>query len=234
MLNPKLKALAGKIQDHKLRQKVVELMQDPSFTINEKKFSNLELDICPAGLSHHHAYPGGYIEHVVSTGHIAMALCDSVEEVYRGKVKRDIVIAGVLLHDIYKPATYRIDENGRYVSTRLADYLDHASLATAELVRRDFPLELIHVVSSHKGEYAPIRPRTIEAMICHLADMVDARLNGDVYYSAAYLLRMIGEEMPLLNSKDAFDVVAARTARGETGVKDAFKKIMHKRQTHNA
>ncbi len=201
LLNPKLKTLAGKIEDRKLRRKVIELMQNTSFTINEKTFPSLELDICPAGLSHHHTYPGGYIDHVVSTAKIAIALCDSVEQIYHGKVKRDIVLAGVLLHDIFKPATYRIDENGHYLSTRLADYLDHASLATAELVRRDFPLELIHVVSSHQGEYAPVRPRTIEAMICHLADMTDARLNGDVFNSAAYLLRMIGEETPLLDPK---------------------------------
>src|SRR4030042_5049573 len=102
MLNSKLKAWASKIRDERLREKVVDLLENPSFEINGKRFSGPPLDIAQAGLSHHHCYPGGYIEHVASTANLALALCDSVEEIYRGKVNRDIVIAGVLLHDLYK------------------------------------------------------------------------------------------------------------------------------------
>ena len=141
LLHPKLKALADKIRDKKLRKKVIELLENPTFEINGKKFSGLPVDVSPAGLSHHHCYPGGYIEHVVSTTNLAIAMCNSVEKVYHGKVNRDLVIAGVLLHDIFKPATYAVNENGSYSSTRLADYMDHLSLVISELVRRDFPLK---------------------------------------------------------------------------------------------
>ncbi len=197
MLHPKLKALADKIRGKKLRKKVVELLENPTFEINGKKFSGLPLDVSPAGLSHHHCYPGGYIEHVVSTANLAIAMCKSVEKVYHGKVNRDLVIAGVLLHDIFKPTTYIVKENGSYSSSRLADYLDHLSLVTSELVRRGFPLELIHVVSAHHGDYGPIRPCTVEALICHLADLMDSRLNGKVLNAAAYLTRKaVGEELP--------------------------------------
>jgi len=106
MLNPKLKALAGKIRDKKLRKKVIELMGNPTFEINGKKYGGLPLEVSPAGLSHHHCYPGGYVEHVVSTVSLALAMCDSVEKVYHGKVNRDLAIAGALLHDIFKPTTY--------------------------------------------------------------------------------------------------------------------------------
>jgi 7,8-dihydroneopterin 2',3'-cyclic phosphate phosphodiesterase len=231
LLHPKLKALADKIRDKKLRKKVVELLENPTFEINGKKFSGLPLDVSPAGLSHHHCYPGGYIEHVVSTANLAIAMCKSVEKVYHGKVNRDLVVAGVLLHDIFKPTTYTVKENGSYGSSRLADYLDHLSLVTSELVRRGFPLELIHVVSAHHGDYGPIRPHTVEALICHLADLMDSRLNGKVLNAAAYLTRRaVGEELRGLTSKEAFEIVNSKSVEGWEGVAKTVKKIRRRRK----
>ena len=233
MLHPKLKALADKIRDKKLRKKVMELLENPTFEINGKKFSGLPFDVSPAGLSHHHCYVGGYIEHVVSTANLAIAMCKSVEKVYWGKVNRDFVIAGVLLHDVFKPATYIVKENGSYGSSRLADYLDHLSLVTSELVRRGFPLELIHVVSAHHGDYGPIRPHTVEALICHLADLMDSRLNGKVLNAAAYLTRIaVGEELRGLTSKEAFEIVHSKAVEGWEGVAKALEKIKRRRKMH--
>lgn len=232
MLHPKIKALAGKIRNKNLREKVIELLENPTFEINGKKFSGLPLDVSPAGLSHHHCYPGGYIEHVVSTANLASAMCNSVEKVYHGKMNRDLVMAGVLLHDIFKPVTYAVDENGGYSSTRLADYLDHLSLVISELVRRGFPLELVHVVSSHHGNYGPIRPHTIEALICHLADLMDSRLNGEILSAAAYLTRKaVGEELHGLTSKEAFEIVHSKAAEGWKGVAKTVERIRRKRKT---
>jgi putative nucleotidyltransferase with HDIG domain len=235
LLNPKLKTLTKKIQDKNLRKKVVELLENPTFEINGKKYSGLPLETSPAGLSHHHCYQGGYIEHIVSMANIAEALCDSVEKVYQGKVNRDLVMAGVLLHDIFKPVTYVVNENGSYGSTNLAEYLDHLSLAISELVRRGFPLELVHVVSAHHGNYGPISPHTIEALICHLADLIDSRLNGEILSAASFLTRKaVGEEIPLLTSKEAFEIVHSKAVRGWEGVAETVEKIKQKRETHKA
>lgn len=235
MLNPKLKALTKKIQNKNLRKKVVELLENPTFEINGRKFSGLPLETSPAGLSHHHCYPGGYMEHIISTANIAEALCDSVEKVYHGKVNRDLVMAGVLLHDIFKPVTYTVNENGSYGSTNLAEYLDHLSLIISELVRRGFPLELVHVVSAHHGHYGPISPHTIEALICHLADLTDSRLNGEVLSAASYLTRKaVGEELPVLTSKEAFEIVHSKTVKSWEGVAQTVEKIKQKREAHKA
>ena len=235
LLHPKLKALAEKIRGKNLRRKVIELLENPTFEINGKKHSGLPLDVSPAGLSHHHCYPGGYIEHIVSTANIALAMCDSVEKVYRGKVNRDLVMAGVLLHDIFKPVTYAVDENGRYSSTRLADYMDHLSLVISELVRRGFPLEMIHVVSAHHGDYGPIRPHTVEALICHLADLMDSRMNGQILSAAQYLTRKaVGEELLGLASKEAFEIIRSKSIEGWEGVAKTVEKIRRKRKTHKA
>lgn len=230
MLHPKLKAITNKIRDEELRRKVAELLENPVFEIDGKVYSGLPLEVSPAGLSHHHCYPGGYIEHVVSTTNLALALCNSVEEVYHGKVNRDIVIAGVLLHDIFKPVTYKVNENGSYGSTGLADYMDHLSIVISELVRKGFPLEVVHVVSAHHGDYGPIRPHTIEALICHLADLMDSRLNGEVLNAAAYLARnAVGEELKGLTSKEAFEIIYSKAVEGWDGVARTIEKIKRKR-----
>jgi 7,8-dihydroneopterin 2',3'-cyclic phosphate phosphodiesterase len=233
LLNQKLKALADRIRDKELRDKVIELMKNPTFEIDGEKHPGLRLDVSPAGLTRHHSYPGGYVEHVVSTANIAVAMCQSVEDVYDGKVNRDLVIAGVLIHDIFKPATYVRNQNGSYSSSHLADYLDHLSLATAELVRRGFPLELVHVVSAHHGDYGPIRPHTVEALICHLSDLMDSRLDGEVLRAARYFTRKAaGEELQGLTSKEAFEIVHSKAAEGWEGVKNTLERIKHHRGRH--
>lgn len=231
MLNAQLRKLVNKINDKSLRKRTVELLENPTFEVNGKVFSGLPLEIAPAGRSHHHAYRGGYIEHVVSSSNIALALCDSVEETYKGKVNRDLVVAGMLVHDLFKPQTYTVDKEGFYGSTPIADFLDHLSIATAELVRRGFPLELIHIVAAHHGEYGPTRPRTIEALVCHLADFTDSRLNGEVLNAAAYLSRRShGQELHGMTSKEAFEIVNSKAVEGWEGVAEALDRINRKRK----
>jgi putative nucleotidyltransferase with HDIG domain len=233
LLHPKIKALSEKIRDKELRKKVVELLENPVFEVDGKVYRGLPIDVSPAGLSHYHCYPGGYVEHVVSTANLALALCNSVEKVYHGKVNRDLVLAGVLLHDIFKPLTYTVNEDGGYGTTGLADYMDHLSIVISELVRRGFPLELIHVVSAHHGEYGPIRPHSIEALICHLADLMDSRLNGEVLNAAAYLVKKaVGEELPSLTSKEAFEIIHSKAAEGWEGVAKTVEKIKRRRVSH--
>jgi len=233
LIHPKIKALAEKIQDKELRRKVVELLENPVFDVDGKIYRGLPIDVAPAGLSHHHCYPGGYVEHIVSTANLALALCNSVEKVYHGKVNRDLVLAGVLLHDLFKPLTYTVNEDGSYGTTGLADYMDHLSIVISELVRRGFPLELIHVVSAHHGEYGPIRPHTIEALICHLSDLIDSRLNGEVLNAAAYLIKKaVGEELPSLTSKEAFEIIHSKATEGWEGVAKTVEKIKKRRAAH--
>jgi len=235
MLHPKLRAITNKIRNEKLRKKVIELLENPVFEVDEKRYSGPPFDISPASLSRHHSYPGGYIEHVVSTANIALSMCDSVEKVYHGKVSRDLVVAGVLLHDAFKPATYAVSGKGSFSSSRLADYMDHLSIAVSELVRRGFPLELVHVVSAHYGDYGPIRPHTVEALVCHLADLADSRLNGDVMNAAAYLTRRAtGEELGILTSKEAFEIVHSKVTEGWEGVAKKIEEIKHKRKARKA
>ena len=98
------------------------------------------------------------------------------------------------------------------------------------MVRRDFPVELIHAVAAHYGGYGPIKPRTIEALVVHLADNTDSQLNGQVLDAAWYLTRKAtGEGLPKLNSKEAFEVVRSKQVEGWKGVEKAVDKITQER-----
>jgi putative nucleotidyltransferase with HDIG domain len=232
-LNPRLKKVINKIQDRNLRKKIAQFVENPTIEIEGKRYEGVPLETSPAGLSHHHSYPGGYVEHVAATAEIALTLCDVVEKIYQGMVDRDLVLAGILLHDIFKPLTYMQKENGTFASSPLAERIDHLTLVVSEMVRRGFPLSLIHIVCAHHGhQYGPVGPRTIEALICHLADITDSKLNGEVLRAAQYLIKeATGEELPQITGKEAFQIVHAKTMKGWEGVKKAVEKIGRKRQT---
>ena len=233
MLNPKLKELAEKISDTELREKVLEFLEKPSFMLNGKVYSGPSFDVSPGGLAYHHRYEGGYLEHVLGSAKLAFTLCDIVEQIYQNKINRDYVTAGILLHDIFKPVTYMITEGGEFAMSQLADYLDHISLATAELVRRDFPKEVIHIVAAHYGAHGVVKPRTIEALICHLADDVDSQLNGQVINAARSLTqRATNEQITKINSKEAFEIVHSKATEGWNGVKKTVEKIKQERAAH--
>lgn len=226
VLNPKLKKIVNKIEDETLRKKVIQLIENPTIQIESKVFTGLPLDLSPAGISRHHSYPGGLVEHLAATSEIALSLCNVVKKIYCGNVNRDFVLAGVLLHDVFKSLTYQVKENGDYRMSPLGERLDHLTLMVAEMVRRDFPLDLIHIVCAHHGgEAGPIWPRTVEALICHLADLTDSRLNGEVLRAARYLSRKAtGETLEHVTSKEAFEVVNSKVTEGWEGVKNVVEK----------
>ena len=114
------------------------------------------------------------------------------------------------------------------MASPLGEKLDHLTLAVAELIRRGFPLEVVHIVCAHHGyEAGPIGPKTVEALIVHLADVADSRLNGEVLRAARYLaLKATGEEITQLTSKEAFEILRVKAEKGW----DELKKLLEKKQ----
>lgn len=231
VVDSRLKRIVDKIKDESLRAKVTQLVENPTIEIDGKMYTGLPLENSPAGASRHHSYPGGFIDHVVATTEIASSMCAVIKRIYRGKVDRDLVLSGLVLHDIFKPLTYKVEKDGSFKATPLAERLDHLTLIVSELVRRDFPLNLIHIVCAHHGgEFGPIWPRTIEALVCHLADVTDSRLNGEVLRAARYLMRETSDqELDRLTSKEAFEIVHSKAAEGWVGMKKALDRIRRKR-----
>jgi len=227
-MDKRLLRIVNKIRDRKLRRKVHELLRNPSVKIGRRTFSGISIERSPASIRHHHNYPGGFIEHTEALYELCISLSRIVRQTYKCRVDTDLVTCGVLLHDVFKPATYSGDERGGYRRSELAERIDHLTLASAELIRRGFPLDAVHVVTaSHGQHYGPIGPMTLEALICHLGDFAEAKLNGDVLSAARFMIREVtGEEPQMLSGKDAFAIVRAKTDKGWKGVKEYLSRII--------
>ncbi len=163
-MDKRLLKLVNKIKNKDLRRKVYRLLEDPTIEIGGKTYSGIALEKSPASIRHHHNYPGGFVEHTMALYELCMSLSRIVRGVYKCRVDTDLVICGVLLHDIFKPATYTQTDMGRYRPSGLAERVDHLTLASAELIRRGFPLDAVHVVAaSHGRTMAAVPGRRREA-----------------------------------------------------------------------
>lgn len=141
-------------------------------------------DFCkaPAAKGMHQAYLGGLLEHTLHVWRIAQLMVELYPEV----VDRDLLLTGVLLHDIGKIKEYSYD--GLIDLTDEGRLLGHITIgagwvqkAIAEIP--GFPLEManrvLHMVISHHGQLefgSPKRPKTVEACILHQADLMDSQV----------------------------------------------------------
>jgi 3'-5' exoribonuclease len=141
-----------------------------------------QLRIWPAAQQIHHAYRGGFLEHVVKMAEVGRLIARAYG------ANEDLVTAGVVLHDIGKLQELAY-EGGSGSYTRDGNLVGHIALGLM-MVRETtqgisgFPVELRaqieHLVASHHGtrEYgSPVEPKTIEAFILASVDELDAKLN---------------------------------------------------------
>lgn len=138
----------------------------------------------PAATSLHHAYIGGLLEHTLQL----LAAAERILPLYPG-LNRDIVMAGLFLHDLGK--TMELSWEGTFSYTAAGNLLGHTVQgvlllrSTAAKVRQaghEIPepalLVLQHIVLSHHGQLefgATKVPATPEAIFVHLLDNLDAK-----------------------------------------------------------
>jgi 3'-5' exoribonuclease len=155
------------------QQLVAALLQEPFLSL----FAN-----APAARSMHHAYIGGLLEHSLSMA----ALADMLANHYPS-VRRDLLVAGALLHDMGKALEYDVtggfgfSDDGRLVG-HIVRAIVMIETAAADLdIPADHLRQLVHLVASHHGKAewgAPVEPKTIEAVLLHQIDMIDSRFQG--------------------------------------------------------
>ena len=226
-MDTKLQDLIEQIGDPALQERVFKLIADPTIDIDDRTYRGASFDTSPAAKKVHHAHPRGLLQHTVAASKIALTLCDVVEEVYHSQVKRDVVVASIVLHDCMKPLTYALRAGRGYGASPLGEMVDHLTLIAAELISRGFPLEVIHAVTAHHGRNGPISPHTIEALICFLADDTDANLAGQVNRAAEFLIRDCLDEWPgQLTTEEALAIVHAKQLDGCEGVRKAFDTLV--------
>jgi len=137
----------------------------------------------PAAKSLHHVCLGGLMEHTLSVAAMADRACAHYQE-----MNRDLVLAGVLLHDLGKTAELAYQRSFTYSDAgnllgHIAMEADWISQAVAQIP--DFPeqlrLMILHIVLSHHGrlEYgSPVLPKTPEALLVHYLDDLDGKLEA--------------------------------------------------------
>ncbi len=134
----------------------------------------------PAAKGMHHARLGGLLEHSVSCLRIARALA----EVY--PVDRDLLLFGAIFHDVGKVRELSWGGGGFAYTTEgrllghvvLGERLVASYVAALPNFPEDLRLRISHVLLSHQGETeygSPEQPKTLEALLVHLVDNLDAR-----------------------------------------------------------
>jgi len=144
--------------------------------------------LAPAGVSNHHAYHGGLLEHVVNL----IKVCKSVADFYP-TVDNDLLVMGAFLHDLGKvrELTYEgelgYSDEGQLlghvliVLEILAEKIKAAEKKLGEPLDREMVLRVKHMIASHHGQYeygSPRLPMTPEAMTLHLLDNLDAKIHN--------------------------------------------------------
>jgi 3'-5' exoribonuclease len=137
----------------------------------------------PAAKSLHHVCLGGLLEHTLSVAGLADRACAHYRD-----LNRDLVLAGVLLHDLGKTAELTYQRSFGYSDA--GNLIGHISLE-AEWINRavaripDFPeplrLLVLHIVLSHHGRLefgSPVVPKTPEALLVHYLDDLDGKLEA--------------------------------------------------------
>jgi len=165
------------ISSKSVRRKILRILKSIESKLYD--YYPLALSDSPAGEKIHHEYRGGLLEHTIASIEIALALSDLIEKHYRGRVDRDTVVSALILHDLYKVYCYERREEG-FRRSDLGLLLDHHTLIVSELIRRGFPIKIVHAVLAAHGRYGPSTPKTVEALIVHLADYIDSTLASEL------------------------------------------------------
>lgn len=136
----------------------------------------------PAAKTIHHAYRSGLLEHVVSMAELGLKVCEQYSD-----IDRDLVLMGVLFHDLGKIRELgAMPVNDYTLEGQLVGHvvIGHQMLVECCAAVPDFPadlrLHLEHLVLSHQSrrEYgSPTEPATPEAFVLAFVDDLDSKLN---------------------------------------------------------
>lgn len=190
-----------------------------------------------AARTFHHARRGGLLEHLSGM----MRSADALSGVYP-ELNRDLLMAGVLFHDIGKLWETCYNENDFELPySDSGELLGHISLGI-ELVNilwkellsqpaagqwitltpssAEVRLHLLHLIASHHGELAfgsPVQPKTPEAIALHYIDNLDAKLEmfRGTYAKAEMLSKNVFKKNPPLPT-NIFTPLASYITPAET------------------
>lgn len=235
----------------------IQSMRDLHFqTLCTRFLSDRGLDFrrAAAARTNHHARPGGLVEHVAGMMRAAYALTHLYNvtlgferedtavagaEMPSNGINRDLLLTGVLFHDIGKLVENQYTPDSFTMPfTHAGELLGHIAIG-CEWVRNlwwkceaqdmktrsdadawpaEKLLHLQHLVLSHHGTKewgSPVEPRTYEAMMLHYIDNLDARM--EMLRSGFARCREVADG--ITDKIWPLNVGGVRTTQWETGVR---------------
>jgi 3'-5' exoribonuclease len=144
--------------------------------------------IAPAGVKTHHAHAGGLLVHVIEL----MKLASLVATRYQ-HIDRDLLLLGTMLHDIGKLEELSFEgeltysDPGQLIGHLVqgVQMLDRKVAEVEQQLGKPIDQELVwrlqHMIVSHHGQLehgSPRVPMTLEAIVLHYLDDMDAKINA--------------------------------------------------------
>jgi 3'-5' exoribonuclease len=166
-----------------LRNRQLKAVIDAYLT-DEKLMHNFRQ--APAAMNFHHAFLGGLLEHTLNAVEVATVICPF----YKG-LNRDLVIAGIFLHDIAKTweltyaTSFGYSDGGQLIGhiVKSAMWVEEKRKIAEAKLGEPIPQELIdvlqHIILAHHNEMqfgSPKTPATPEAIAVHYIENLDAKL----------------------------------------------------------
>jgi len=170
-----LRAAVAGVKNPWLKRLLNEVIEDPAIVPRLKR--------APAAMTMHHAFLGGLLEHIVSL----IGLAAGVSAHY-GELDADLLLAGVILHDIGKIDELRYARGIDYSTEgRLLGHIMIGVSLVHEKIKAipGFPPQLAvlleHLIVSHHGSHefgSPSLPQTREAVALHFLDDMDSKMGA--------------------------------------------------------
>ncbi len=173
----RVREIMGTVKDPDVAGLLQSFLHDAEFM---KRFS-----LAPAAQGLHHAWIGGLMEHTLSLLELAMVICPRYPD-----VERDLVLAGLFLHDVAKTAElsytcgFSYTDEGKLLghvvmgAMWVGQRAQEVSARSGKAFPKDLLLVLQHIILSHHGvpEFgAAVLPKTPEAVLVNLIDNLDAK-----------------------------------------------------------
>lgn len=167
----------------------------------------------PAAKSNHHSIYGGLLYHITTM----LKLAESIKAIYP-YLDMDLLIAGVILHDIAKidemdSNQYGIVSQYTYEGELLGHIIQGIKLiekvGEKHGVEREIVVVLQHMVLSHHYEPdygSPKRPMIPEAEILHYLDIIDARMYDMNNTLSSVKEKAFSDKIWTLNSRKLYKV----------------------------
>jgi 3'-5' exoribonuclease len=162
------------VKNTDLKKLLTTIFEDKSFIQLYKR--------APAAVMVHHDYIGGLMEHTLEMIDIAKGLLKHYKE-----ADRDLVITGLLLHDIGKVYELEVHNTAlrRTAPGKLIGHVVQGIQFVQKKLPKNFPEELwmkiAHIIAAHQHQIelehgSPVKQATIEAAIVHVADYASSKV----------------------------------------------------------